>query len=247
MNTKKLGVIGGMGSMATATFFNRVVERTRAVSDQEHLNMVISNHATLPDRTQMIASGDGRAFVEAVTSDIHLLEYAAVSAIAMPCNTAHFFLPEMQALTDIPIIDMIGEAVDRVALRFPDAHTQLRDAVHKRVGIVATEGTLASGLYSKACASRGLTAVEPNQEERRRLMALIYAIKGGGVVDTGAFECIVERFIQERGCEAVIIACTELSLIPRSPKIAPHCVDAMDVLVEVSLARCDIPTITFRL
>ncbi len=109
MTNKKLGVLGGMGPMATSVFFERVIKNTQATCDQEHIEMVILNHTSLPDRTRSIQTGDYDSFLHAVEKSIRDFETLKVSHIAIPCNTSHFFYKSLQAMTQIPIINMIDK------------------------------------------------------------------------------------------------------------------------------------------
>src|SRR5690606_31259272 len=127
---QKLGVIGGMGPKATSVFFEKIVNRTVAHKDQDHLNMVILNHATLPDRTNAILTNTGETFINAVKSDFKLLEAAGVANIAIPCNTSHYFYEELQKLTTIPIINMVEETIKEIHEKHGEG---------TKVGILATD------------------------------------------------------------------------------------------------------------
>ena len=155
MNNKKLGVVGGMGPMATSMFFERVIERTVAHKDQEHLDMVILNHATMPDRTQAILSGQHEDFLTQIEKDLQLLEYAGVQHIAIPCNTSHFFMDNLKKMTSVPIINMVEETAEEVVRLFGKS---------KKVTIFATNGTIHSGIYERACRQMGLEFENPSLE-----------------------------------------------------------------------------------
>jgi aspartate racemase len=229
MEHKSLGVIGGMGPKATSVFFDKVIEQTAAERDQEHINMLIVNHATLPDRTGVILSGEGQLFLQAVAKDLQLLEGAGVSNIAIPCNTSHYFYDEMQQMTTVPIIHMVDETLKVIAKQYGAA---------VRVGILATNGTVNSGVYRKSCAAYGLELHEPHAAMQEHVMDIIYnKVKKNLPVEPSEFEGIIEELLNEADCQCVIIACTELSCIPLRPDIASHCVDAMNVLIEQSIIR----------
>ena len=116
---KKLGVIGGMGPEATSFYYARVIARTKAESDQEHINMIILSHATMPDRTQAILTGNKLPFLKAITQDARDLEMLGVENIAIPCNTSHYFLEDIQKSTSVPIINMVEESVRYVVEAHP--------------------------------------------------------------------------------------------------------------------------------
>lgn len=226
MSSMKLGVVGGMGPMATSMFFERIVERTEANSDQEHIDIVILNHASMPDRTKAILSGDYDDFLAKMREDLELLERIGVSNIAIPCNTSHFFMKQMVEMTAVPIINMVTETANEVLSRYGKG---------TRVGILATNGTIRTGTYEQACEAVGLVFIKPEPELQEKVMQTIYDIKADLPVDVMAFEAIIRHMIDDMHCDCVILACTELSLIKIGPDAAVYCIDAMDVLIEKSI------------
>ncbi len=226
MNSMKLGIVGGMGPMATSMFFERIIERTDASCDQEHLDIVILNHATMPDRTEAILSGDYDDFLTNMRRDLEILERIGVSNIAIPCNTSHFFMSQMKEMTGVPIINMVTETADEVLKRYGKG---------TRVGILATNGTIHTGTYESACEAVGLVFIKPETKLQEKVMQVIYDIKANLPIDVDAFEAIVQHMISDMHCDCVILACTELSLIKIGSDIAVFCIDAMDVLIEKSI------------
>jgi len=225
---KKLGVIGGMGPEATSFYYARVIARTKAASDQEHIDMVILSHATMPDRTKAILTGNKEAFIEAVTTDAKNLEYLGVSNIAIPCNTSHYFLEEIQAATKVPIINMVEESVRSVI----EEHPQV-----KKIGIMGTDGTLRAETYHRACRARGIEPAAPGVEAQKDVMSLIYDdIKSGKTGDRDKFDRVYQDLMAQ-GCDAVILACTEISVFKEYYQVPANCIDAMDVLVKESILR----------
>src|SRR5690625_7547794 len=111
MKAKTLGVLGGMGPFATSVFFERVIDRTKAGKDQEHLDMVILNHASLPDRTQSIMNNVKQPFLQLIKQDIVIIEQSGVAHIAITCNTTHYFYENIQAITNIPVIHMYKSTI----------------------------------------------------------------------------------------------------------------------------------------
>lgn len=228
MEHKSLGVIGGMGPKATAVFVEKVIESTAANKDQDHIDMVILNHATIPDRTSAIVESKYDDFLACIQKDIKLLEIAGVANIAIPCNTAHYFYDKMIEMTDINIINMVEETIQRIYNQFGE---------NSKVGILATQGTLSSGIYEKACNKYNLQLYVPNEIVRERTMKIIYDnIKSNLNVDAREIEEIINDLLINEKCKCVIIACTELSCIKLRDEVAKNCVDAMGVLVEKSIA-----------
>lgn len=225
---KKLGVIGGMGPEATSFFYARVIARTKAATDQEHIDMVILSHATMPDRTTAILTGEKDVFLKAVTKDAKDLEYLGVSNIAIPCNTSHYFLKEIQAATSVPIINMVEESVRTVIEEHPRV---------KKIGIMGTDGTLRAETYHRACRARGIEPISPGEAAQRDVMSLIYDdVKSGKTGDRRKFDRAYENLMGQ-GCDAVILACTEISVFKEYYQVPANCIDAMDVLVEESILR----------
>ncbi|MBR1758342.1 MAG: aspartate/glutamate racemase family protein [Lachnospiraceae bacterium] len=225
---KKLGVIGGMGPEATSFFYARVIEHTAAGCDQEHIDMVILSHATMPDRTEAIRTGDAEPFLKTIRADAKALEALGCENIAIPCNTSHYFLPQIQEATKVPIINMIEESAKVIKKRYPEA---------ERVGIMATDGTIGTGAYHKALEAVGLIPVEPSKERQKDVMSLIYDdVKAGDRGDRRKFDRVYAD-LTDLGCDVVLLACTELSVFKEYYKLPENCVDAMDVLVKESIKR----------
>ncbi len=229
MEHKCLGVIGGMGPKATAVFFDKVIEHTDADRDQEHIDMIILNHATIPDRTSVILEGTKEIFLEAVAKDLKLLELAGADHIAIPCNTSHYFYDDMQAMTSVPIIHMVNETLSLICKRY---------GAGARIGLLATSGTVRSGIYAAGCAQHGLELVVPDEAMQAKVMKIIYTnVKGDNNFDPEELEALIGELVHDYGCQAVILACTELSCIQLGPSAAAYTVDAMQVLVETSIVR----------
>lgn len=227
MESKGLGVIGGMGPKATSVFFDSIVENTDASKDQDHINMVILNHATLPDRTDAILNGTDKLFLDSIRNDIELLEKAGVSNIAIPCNTSHYFYDKIQEMTDIHIINMVEETIKEIYEKYGGK---------AKIGIMATNGTIKSDVYKKVCQQYGLQIYYPDTIIQEQVMDIIYnKVKSDIEVDSKEIEDIVFDFIFKQECSCVILACTELSCINLNDDVAKYCVDAMKVLVKKSI------------
>lgn len=225
---KKLGIIGGMGPEASCFFYSRITARTKASCDQEHIDIVIFSHASMPDRTKAILTGHKEEFLKAIAKDIKDLEKIGVANIAIPCNTSHYFLKDIQAMTEIPIINMVEESVKYVLEQHPGI---------KKIGIMGTDGTLQAGTYYRACRKMGVEAIVPHEDAQRDVMSLIYDdIKGGKTGDRSKFDRAYAD-LKGQGCEAIILACTEISVFKEYYSVPVDCIDAMDVLVKESILR----------
>lgn len=224
----KLGVIGGMGPEATSYFYEEIIAHTKASSDQEHIDMAILSHASMPDRTKAIITGEHRLLLEAMGQDAKLLEAWGAGHIAIPCNTSHYFYDEIQAKTHVPIIHMVRESV-QYAVRMGE-HI-------RRIGIMGTDGTIRAGVYDRECRTLGVEAVVPSEKRQQDVMSLIYDdIKGGRPGDPGKFERTLAE-LTEKGCDIVLLACTEISVFKKTYTVPAICLDAMDVLIRESIVR----------
>lgn len=225
---KKLGVLGGLGPQATSFFLDRMIEHTKASCDQEHIDTIILNHASTPDRTKAILSGDSEDLLRSMIEDIHTLEELKVSNIAIPCNTSHYYYETLQAETDIPIIHMIRESVMYAQKQFGSV---------KKIGIMATDGTISSGIYRKECERLGITAVNPSKRRQKDVMHIIYdEIKAGERGSKQLFNRVVEE-LTDKGCDAIILGCTELSVYKEYHSVPEICLDAMDILIREAIIR----------
>ena len=194
--------------------------------DQEHIDMVIISCASMPDRTSAIKTGDARSLLKAMRSCTQILEGAGCANIAIPCNTSHFFYDQIQAFTGIPVIHMPREAVRETVVV----------GGARRVGVMGTDGTVASGVYARECEALGATCVTPPAELQASVMSIIYDdVKAGRDPDLDAFDRVIEWFLDEGACDSVILACTELSVVSQYRRLPEAVLDAMDVLVRKSI------------
>ena len=216
----KLGVIGGMGPLATVSFYERVVLNTLAKCDNEHIDMVVLSHASMPDRTKCIIENKGGEFLEVIKKDFKILEDIGVEAVAIPCNTSHYFFDEFKKFTGLRIINMIEETILEVKKRGIE-----------KVAVFGTLGTLNSKVYEKYANQHGILVKEVSPEDKQAVMDIIYDIKETNALDGRRFVDILSRYCDD---ETVgIIACTELSLLDIPQDI--NTIDALDVLVKRSI------------
>ncbi|MDD2372804.1 MAG: amino acid racemase [Syntrophomonadaceae bacterium] len=226
---KILGILGGMGPLATQLFYRQIIERTEASCDQEHVDIILFNHASMPDRTTALLSGKAEELFAALAEDAKRLERYGATAIAIPCNTSHFFADKLQGELSIPIINMIRETAITVANRAKPVSC---------VGILATDGTINGGLYQKACEEVGVKPIVPSAKTQALVMKIIYeGIKGGRPIDYNDFIAI-EGELSANGCEAAVLACTELSCFKEMYRLPDYYIDAMEVLADRAIEAC---------
>ncbi|WP_127530190.1 aspartate/glutamate racemase family protein [Paenibacillus kobensis] len=225
--SKKLGIIGGMGPKATSIFFSNIINKTVATNDREHLEMIILNDTKIPDRTAAIEGGEYQPLLNQLISDVRILESLKVDNIAMPCNTSCFFIEELQSQTNIPIINMVEETAKHIA--------NISEKQNVTVGILATNGTIKSQLYTNALQKYGIKCIEPDDVLQDHVMNLIYnQIKKNGHGNISDFNYVLDRMIKY-GCNYVILGCTELSYFNHNYFISDYCIDALEVLTKVSI------------
>ena len=227
MSEQRLGILGGMGPQATQDFYQRILDRTDASCDQEHLPTLIWSDTSMPDRTAAILGGDAEGCYRRLLDGARLLERGGCTALAIPCNTSHFFADRLQEQLSVPIIHMPRRAV-----------AQARQEGWHKVGILATDGTVQTGVYQKECAAFGLVAAPPEPAVQRLVMSIIYEeIKRG---ERGSREKFaqIDRALASMGCDCAILGCTELSVFRSYHSLPPFYVDAMEVLAELAVVRC---------
>lgn len=223
-----LGIIGGMGPMASAVFYDMISSKTDASCDQENLNLILLSHAGMPDRTRAILSKD-EAQIEAVRSKLYadamFLQNAGCTAIAVTCNTAHYFVNMIEGEIDIPFIHLIRETAEAVASKF----------VAKKVAVLATDGTIKTRLYQDELSKRGVIAFTPKAEVQALVMHEIYeCIKSGKPADEEIWQKI-EEYVKAEGCEAAVLACTELSVVRKELSLGSFYFDPLDIMAESCL------------
>lgn len=230
MKEKVLGVLGGVGPLATIYFADLVVKMTDAKTDQEHIAMVILNHSSIPDRTEYIMDKSKPNPLPVMVNDAKMLEEDSCDYIVIPCNTAHYFYDEIQKSVSIPIINILEETVKYCEKTIPDI---------KRIGVLATDGTIKSMAYQNIIEKHGLECIVPSQEDQQSVMNIIYnQVKAGKEVDIFEFHRIIGD-LKKLGCDAVILGCTELSIIKKDFEInREDIVDSMECLARSSILAC---------
>ncbi|BAQ08743.1 aspartate racemase [Bacillus sp. OxB-1] len=227
MQKKTLGIIGGVGPLATMYIGEMIVRRTAAEKDQDHVNMVITNNTNIPDRTAFILGESEDNPVPVLISDSRRLEAAGAQVLAIPCNTAHSFYSELQESTQLPIIDMVSETAMRA-----------KELGADRVGILATSGTITTEVYQLACERNGLTPVIADPETQEIVMSVIYDdIKAGRPASREKWD-LIEQAMKEADCDKVILGCTELSIVREELQLGKEYIDSLLVLADTAIERC---------
>jgi len=203
----KIGVVGGVGPAATTDFMSKIISKTSATRDQDHIKMLVEQNPQIPDRTENIL-GEGDDPTLALYSCAKKLEQGGANIVAIPCNTAHTYVDRIQRHLNIPIINMLTETVDHIQQQFPNV---------RKIGLLATTGTVKSNLYQTAAERAGLCVVVPDNDIQTLVMASIYGENGvkAGYSSGLCKEQLLTAYehLEEKGAEVIILGCTELPLI----------------------------------
>ncbi|CAG4890039.1 cysteate racemase [Paraburkholderia saeva] len=192
-----IGVLGGMGPLATVDFMAKVISLTCAESDQQHVPMMVANLPQIPDRSRSILNGD-EAPLPYLLKGIDLLNGNEVGLIAIPCNSSHHWYAQMCARSAAPVLHIAQTCVDAVP------------AGISRAAVLATRGALASGFYQQALAARDIEPVVPDDATQLGLDACIRDIKAGRLAEGSAALADVLDALAGSGVQAAIMGCTEI-------------------------------------
>lgn len=227
MGLNKLGVIGGLGPMATAVFLQMVVEMTDARVDQEHIQMLIHHCPQIPDRTGFILGTSSENPAPEIIKEEKALEEQGASLIVIPCVTSTYFWKELSSAVSIPVLNIVDELQQYLKER----------GVHS-VGLMATSGTVASGLFQKAFDGQDCRLILPSPERQQDVMHLIYNnVKANKPVEMERFEA-VSKELREKGAEVIILGCTELSVLHKNYEIGDGYLDAMQLMAKCAVEYC---------
>lgn len=199
---KTIGIIGGMGPLATADLYTEIINFTVAEKDQDHVPVIIDSNPLIPDRTEYILHG-GESPLPEIVKSIRRLEAAGCDFLIMPCNTAHHIIKEIKATTKIPFVNMMEETVNFVAQEYPG----------KKVGLLATDGTAKSGAYHKYFQPLGVEVIIPEKHQKDVMEYIYMGVKSGNLeMDLRGIEMAV-REMETMGARIFVLGCTELSAV----------------------------------
>ena len=212
---RKVGIIGGMGPEATLDLMRRVLAKTPARDDQDHIHLIVESNPKIPSRIAHLIDGTGADPTPELIRIAVNLQRAGAEALAIPCNTAHAYAHSIRRAVSIPLLDMVQLTVDQVA-------SSPRTA---RVGLLASSAVLATELYAKAFSAHGIAVVHPAAQEQ--VMSLIKAVKRGetGLASQAALAGIALELANQ--ADMLLIGCSELSVI--SAGVTVPFVDSLDV------------------
>lgn len=222
---KVVGVLGGMGPKATVYYMDMVIDNTKASTDQEHLDMITFNHASIPDRTDYILGKSNISPLPYLIDDAKKLENLGCDYLVLTCNTSHYFYDDIVREIKIPLINMPKETCDIIN----------NNQRVKKVGLLATKGTIISRVYEKYLNKE----IYYNDELNNEVMHLIYdKVKKGIKVSKEEFYQLLNKYFND-GCDMLIMGCTELSVIIKDNNLYEdkRIIDAMKVLVDKTIEK----------
>ncbi|MBR3267126.1 MAG: amino acid racemase [Oscillospiraceae bacterium] len=224
---KKLGIIGGLGPMASALFLQILTAATDAACDQEHVEALLYSRPQTPDRTAFLLGKSQENPLPVMLDSGRKLEEMGCGVLVIPCMTAYGFYSQLKDAFHAQLINPIEESA-RV----------LKERGCKAVGIMATDGTLQVGTFQQALAAQGIRPVIPDRGNQQEVMSLIYDdVKSGKAADMERFHAVAHS-MRAQGAECVILGCTELSVINDRHEIGPGFLDAMEVLAHRAITAC---------
>lgn len=223
---KTLGIIGGMGPLATADLFYKILSFTDADCDEEHIHILIDNNPKVPDRTKAVLAGSDEPFAY-ILKTAKRLEDMGADILLIPCNTSHVYYERLCESLRVPVINMIAETARRVA------HMGVSKA-----GLLATSGTLFARLYDDELEKYGVEAVRPSKAGQQEIMDMIYCgIKGGSAsYDISAVKSELSR-MTDGGAETFILGCTELPIAFEKYGIEFPAVDPTQILAKAGIEK----------
>ena len=225
MQRRLVGVLGGMGPLATVDFMRKVIEATPAACDQDHVPMVVYCVPQIPDRVSAIAEGRDDPFT-ALLPGLKFLEQAGAEVIVMPCNTAHAWFDRLAAATNVPLLHIavaVRETLDR--------STRGRASV----ALMATRATIQSGIFQRALTTPDRALFAPDDAIQARIGAAIAAVKMGDIAAAGSSLTAAGNAVLAQGADCLLLACTELPIAMAASPLQDRAIDATQCLAEATV------------
>lgn len=219
-------IIGGMGTMATELYIKMINRKTLATNDQEYLNYILVNYATIPDRSSYITNPtDNENPLPYLLDVIHKQNKLEPDFFVLTCNTAHYFYQELQGSMAVPLLHMPKLAVESLSKDYPKG---------ARVGIIGTEGTIKNKIYDPFIEEAGYQVVHPTLDIQKQVSSLIFdKIKNENKLDVPLYRDILKGMLTDLSCDVVLLGCTELSLMEEAvDNKHQHVVDPQNILAD---------------
>ncbi len=214
-----LGILGGLGPLASAYFYEMLTEHTKAARDQDHMDIILSSRATTPDRTDFVLGRSQESPLPYMVEDAVRLEQYGADAIIIPCNTAHYFIDQVRKAVAVPVPSIITETA-----------LHIQGCGYRKAAILATEGTVTAGSYQNQLEELGIGWALPDEQGQRIITDIIYGdVKAGRVPAPEKLFAVTEPMFRA-GCDCAILGCTELSVMKRAFPEKYQYVDSLECL-----------------
>jgi aspartate racemase len=231
MPEKIIGILGGMGPEATIDLVYKIIKFTPAEKDQDHFRIIIDNNPKIPDRTAAIL-GKGKDPLPTLRETAQNLEKAGANFIIIPCNTAHYYISQIQESVNIPILNMIEETAKETQQRIPQI---------KKVGLLASIGTYETGIYHQRFEKFNIEVISPEEKDKEEIMKAIYAVKAGNLSEEIKKNILkIAQKLIDKGAEAIIAGCTEIPLILKEGDVPVPIIDPTQVLAKITIREAKI-------
>ena len=220
-----IGVLGGMGPLATIDFMHKLLAATPAARDQDHLPLLVSSIPQVPDRTAAFR-GEGASPLPALVESGRRLVDGGAALLVMPCNTAHLWFEPLQAALGVPMLHIVDMAL---------AEARRHVGAGAPLGLLATEATLDSGLYTARAADVAWRLPTPAEREAW-ITPGIAAVKAG---DLGCGRMLLGKAaaaLAARGAQALVLGCTEIPLVVDAGTAPVPVIDATAALARATVA-----------
>lgn len=222
---KTIGMIGGMGPMASADLYKKIILNTKADRDQDQVHLIIDSNTKIPDRTSYILNGGESPLPELIHS-AKRLETAGCDFLLIPCNTSHYFFDTLSQQVGIPIVNMLDLCAKWICREFGQGI---------KVGVLATDGTLQSDIYGQYLRKYGLTLVRPEKNQHYVMEYIYEGIKRNDLdYPTVGVSAAIEE-MEEAGASAFILGCTEFSVVSGLPVFDRRFIDPLELLARESI------------
>jgi aspartate racemase len=225
LKEKVIGILGGMGPEATAELFYRIIKATPAIKDQDHIRVIIDSNPKVPDRTEAIIGSKAGPLPEMVKTARNI-ERAGADFIVMPCNAAHYYYEDLIKSIGIPVLNMIELTATAINKEFPKV---------RKVGVIATTGTVKAKLYDRALERVGVEVIYPSNLQNAVMEAIYNNIKCGRLKEGRKIIVNVAKCLTLRGSEMIISGCTEVSLVLKNAVLPVPIIDPLQILSEVAV------------
>jgi len=224
LHEKIVGILGGMGPEATVDFMQRIINLTPANDDCDHIRMLVDNNPKIPSRIKAIIEGTGENPAPHLIKMAQQLENQGADLLVIPCNTAHYYYDTVTSNVSTPVLNMIDLTVEKIIIDQPEI---------KKVGLLASTAVLMINLYKAALKSRNVGILYPAEKLQYSIFNSIKVIKTGhfGKTEIAIIQKAADYLFNE-GAEAIIVGCTELSVLSNKIIFKCNMYDSSQVLAE---------------